>query len=323
MKQNFKRAYELVKSTLKFFFKCNCAIHAAGLTYYSMLSIVPVLCLLLIASKILGMHDFAREKIHSQFHLFISEVEAAPEVSFNALVDKNENVLIEKKAVAKSFATEARELEEKIFKSIEKVNFETLGWIGLIMLLWTALSSIGMVEVSFNEIWETTRRRAIWKRFMMNFVVILVIPLLSGLAITAPVLKFVRDVVSILFGSMWITKWLSDGVIWILDTTAMRVITTLFFSTSAFTFLFVFLPTCKVRIKYAWWAGLLTAVIFGVWMKLCAIAQVGIARSSMLYGSLALLPIVLAWMYVSWQIVLFGCCALRATHICMYAEKRM
>ena len=37
-----------------------------------------------------------------------------------------------------------------------------------------------------------------------------------------------------------------------------------------------------------------------------AVAQVGIAKSSALYGSFAFMPIVLAWLYMSWQIVLLG-----------------
>ena len=35
-------------------------------------------------------------------------------------------------------------------------------------------------------------------------------------------------------------------------------------------------------------------------------AQVGVANSSALYGSFAFLPIVLAWLYISWQIILMG-----------------
>ena len=323
MKDYFKRAYEWGKSTLKIFLKCNCAIHAAGLTYYSMLSIVPILCLLLIGSKMLGVHDIAKDKIHSQVNIFISELESAPEAGIAVIANQDEQTVNERKAAAKSIASEARELEQRIFSSLDKIDFETLGWIGFIMLLWTALSSIGMVEVSFNEIWETSQRRAMWKKILVNTVVVLVIPLLCALALTAPVFKIATDFVSSVFGSMWITKWLSDGVIWVLNTTAMRVVSTLLFSTAAFFLLFVFLPTCRVKFKYAWYAALLTAVVFGLWMKLCAFAQVGIARSSMLYGSLAILPILLAWMYISWQIVLFGCCALRATHICMYAQSKI
>jgi membrane protein len=46
--------------------------------------------------------------------------------------------------------------------------------------------------------------------------------------------------------------------------------------------------------------------MFVSWLKACAVAQVGIAKSSALYGSFAFFPIVLAWMYVSWEIVLLG-----------------
>ena len=50
----------------------------------------------------------------------------------------------------------------------------------------------------------------------------------------------------------------------------------------------------------------MTAVLFGLWMKVCAVAQVGIAKSNALYGSFAFIPIILAWIYMSWQIVLLG-----------------
>ena len=51
---------------------------------------------------------------------------------------------------------------------------------------------------------------------------------------------------------------------------------------------------------------MVTAFLFAGWMKLCAIAQVGVAKSSAIYGSLAFLPIIVTWLYMSWQIVLFG-----------------
>jgi membrane protein len=47
-------------------------------------------------------------------------------------------------------------------------------------------------------------------------------------------------------------------------------------------------------------------MVFCLWLKVCAIAQIGIAKTSALYGSFAFLPIILAWMYMSWEIILFG-----------------
>ena len=62
----------------------------------------------------------------------------------------------------------------------------------------------------------------------------------------------------------------------------------------------------KVKFMCAWLGGLVTAVLLGAWVKICSVAQVGIAKSSALYGSFALLPIILAWLYMTWQIVLLG-----------------
>ena len=317
MKKNIKRVYEWGKSVIKIFFKSNCAMHAAGLTYYSMLSIVPIVCIILIGAKVVGVDDFARAKIHEQFELFVSglEKESVPAIIQGAVVQTES-------ASETSIAKMARDLESDIFSALDKIDFETIGFIGFLLLIWTAMSSIGMIEISFNEIWETSRQRAVWKRLFMNFVVILALPLLSGLALSVPLLKIIKDVVSATIGAADVTRWLSHGTIWVLDSNITRVVITLSFSTLAFAFLYMILPTCRIRWRYAVWCGFFTAVIFGGWMKVCAIAQVGLSRSSMLYGSLAFFPIILTWMYISWQIILLECCAVRATHICMFAQSR-
>ena len=317
MKKFVTSAYEWGKSVIKIFLKGNCAMHAAGLPYSSMLSIVPIVCIILIGAKMVGADEFARTKIHEQFELFVSglEKESVPAIIPSAVVPKESE---QETSIAKM----ARDLEGDIFSALDKIDFETIGFIGFLLLIWTAMSSIGMIEISFNEIWEAPRQRAVWKRILMNFAVILVLPLLSGLALGVPVLKIAKDVISATIGAADVTKWLSNGTIWVLDSYVTRAIITLSFSTLAFAFLYMILPTCRIRWRYAVWCGFFTAIVFGGWMKVCAIAQVGLSRSSMLYGSLAFFPIILTWMYISWQIILLGCCAVRATHICMFAQAR-
>jgi membrane protein len=322
LKSRLYYAYEWIKTSVKLFLKSNCSVFAASLTYYSMLSIVPVLCILLMLAKVVGFDDYAREKIHWQCEQFISEFESAPETSITSRALDNEQNIAAKAETARSFANEARKIEKNLLESLDKIDFGTMGCIGFITLLWTALCSIGVAEFSFNEIWSSNNPRPIWKSYLTDLAVLVVLPLFIALAVSIPLLGFVKDIISMTLGATVVTKWLSDGVVWLLDSVVMRKMLTLAFSSLTFAFLFKTLPAVKVRFKYAWWCGVITAVMFGFWLKICTIAQVGIARSSLLYGSLALLPIILAWIFISWQIVLFGCCMVRVTHAGRYVDKK-
>ena len=112
-------------------------------------------------------------------------------------------------------------------------------------------------------------------------------------------------------GASWLTKWVSDGIIMILDSWLFRFAVMFAMTSVTFAFFYWLLPNCRVRWRHALYAGMITAALFGSWMKVCAVAQIGISKSSALYGSFAFLPIVLAWFYMSWQIILLGACMAR------------
>ncbi|MBQ4471336.1 MAG: YihY/virulence factor BrkB family protein, partial [Kiritimatiellae bacterium] len=185
-------------------------------------------------------------------------------------------------------------------------NIGTLGWIGFMFLLWTVISSLGMVEVSFNHIWNVNKPRPIWKRAYMYLFISIIVPVLVALAMSLPILGIVKNVIVAVLGSSWLTKWVGDGLIWLIDSSFVRLGFAFCMASLNFAFLFYMMPNCKVPFKPAFLGGLVTAILYGGWMKVCAIAQVGIAKSSALYGSFAIFPIVLAWMYMSWEIILLG-----------------
>jgi len=75
----------------------------------------------------------------------------------------------------------------------------------------------------------------------------------------------------------------------------------------------------RVRVLPGLAGGLITAIGFTVWLKICTVMQVGIVKYSLLYGSFALVPILLAWVYVSWEIILLGAeitCTLQLGAVC-------
>ena len=302
------------QSVVKGFLNNHCSLHAAGLTYFSMLAMIPVLCCILVLAKAAHVDRVARDQINAQIDGMITNVEKGQtEISAEeAEKDPAKAKALKKKIAAEEFAKQARDFSDKLFEKIDKFDVRKLGWIGFAMLLWTVISSLGQVEVSVDEIWGVEKARPIWKKAYLYLFVATVMPVLATLAASMPILNVVKDVIVATAGSTWLTKWVSDGLVWFIDSWVFRLGISLGFASLAFGYFLWVMPNCKVRFRHAWYGGLLTAVLFGAVLKVCAVAQVGIAKSSALYGSFAFLPIVLAWFYMSWQVILLGACMTKA-----------
>lgn len=312
MKRFFKRILGWGKCVVQGFLDNHCSLHAAGLTYFSMLALIPVLCCIVVFAKMAHVDHYAREQLNAQIDSFITNIEKGQDSGLAKLTPQDEEKAKKKRIAAEEFAHQAREFSDKLFSRIEKFDVRKMGWIGFALLLWTVISSLGQVEVCLNEIWDVEKPRPIWKKAYLYIFVATVMPVLATLAMSMPILNVVKDVIVATMGSTWLTKWASDGLIWFIEFWAFKLLITLGFASLAFGYFFWVLPNCKVRWRHAWYGGAITAVLFGAVMKLCAIAQVGIAKSSALYGSFAFFPIILAWFYMSWQVILLGGCMVRA-----------
>ena len=383
----FKKSFMFIRGVVGRFLDNHCTIHAAGLTYYAILSLVPILCVILIAAKTFGAQDFAKEKIRAWMDSRIESMEKGPEemsaitavlpgkssedegkkpedAEKDAAADKapaagpapaasapsgdaapcadqgqaaavSEAEAAEREKAAalakldsdkakalENVVSQAKSVESHVLSAIDAIDFGALGWIGLGVLIWTIIGSVGVVEVSFNAIWGVAKPRSFFRRIFMDLFVAAALPVLALLSASVPILKIAKDIITATMGATWLTRWVSDGAVWLIDSAICRVAISLLFSSLAFAFIFQFLPYCKVRWRRSWFCGLLTAVMFSGWLKLCTVAQIGIAKSSAMYGSFAFLPIVMAWMYVSWQIVLLGCCMNCEAHGSYLAKKK-
>ncbi len=308
-----KRVVNWFKIVITDFNTSHCPMHAAGLTYFAMLSLVPLLCVLLSVAKLCGADDFARDQINSHIDAMISNVEHAHEDELANVAPISAEERERRRIAAEEFAAQAREISNKLFERIAQFDVWTFGWIGFGFLVWTVISAISMVETSFNEVFRVEKARPIWKRAYLNVFTAVILPIFAALALSVPILAVAKQIIVATMGATWLTKWVSDGIVWFLDSTVFRLSTTLAIATLAFAYAFAVLPNRKVPFRDAVFGGFVTAFLFGAWVKICAVAQVGIAKSSALYGSFAFLPIVLAWLYMSWQIVLLGACITHAS----------
>jgi membrane protein len=73
-----------------------------------------------------------------------------------------------------------------------------------------------------------------------------------------------------------------------------------------FTFLYIFMPNTKVRFSSGLLAGIIIGTTFQVVQWAYITFQIGVVQYNAIYGSFAALPLFLAWLQLSWLIVLSG-----------------
>jgi len=88
-------------------------------------------------------------------------------------------------AVIDYLAAGSPDAREKILETVRNVNFRALGTLGAAMLFLTTVLAVGNIERSFNEIWGVKKGRT-WARRLPDYLAVLVIaPILTGAGLSA------------------------------------------------------------------------------------------------------------------------------------------
>ncbi|HRI86825.1 MAG TPA: YhjD/YihY/BrkB family envelope integrity protein [Candidatus Hydrogenedentes bacterium] len=277
-------------------------MRAAALTFTSLLSIVPCIAILFIIIQKLNLGVYAvglvldvapREATAVQAPIALPATDQNEEViraflrwvfadvSVNSEELKNVNGVQQMDDPIESMLRFARSLAAP-----DQANSGTvIGLVGFVLV--TVFGMMWNIESAFNAIWGVRRTRS-WVRIFSDYVVILlflpfVIAGVLGLMIAlenpqvhlgpaASILRMVQ------YGSVW----------------------------AAFSILYAIVPNTKVKWRYALLGGVIAGTLWclGSWGYL--LLQIGVARTSMIYSSFALFPLLMTWVYISWIILLFG-----------------
>ena len=213
-----------------------------------------------------------------------------------------------KAQVSKDIALQVRKFSNETFDRIDEVDLTTLGWIGFGLLMWTVVSTLGHVETAVNDVWLVRKDRPVWRKFIVYLFIVIVLPVFMSLAVSLPIIRLAKTALDATLGATSYTRWVGDALVNLLTSRLFGFFITLIFSALAFAVLLKMMPNRHVSFRSAFRAGVFTALLTGVLMRLCTTAGVGISKWGAMYGSFAALPIVLAWIYMSWQIVLLGSC---------------
>ena len=238
-------------------------LRAMSLVYTSLLSIVPLLALSFSVLKAFGAHN----QIQPMLLKFLEPL-----------------------------GEKGQEIASNIVQFIENMNVGVLGAVGLVMLLYTAISLMQKIEQSLNYIWHIPSPRRIGERIVRYLSVLMIGPILvfSAIGITATVMSH-----EAMRGMM---------AIGVLDET-VKVLSRLMpylLVISFFTFVYMFIPNTRVRFRPALIGGVVSGIAWQTAGWVFAIFVASANNYAAVYSSFAILILFMIWIYLCWLILLFG-----------------
>ncbi|MDJ0839771.1 MAG: YihY/virulence factor BrkB family protein [Acidobacteriota bacterium] len=182
------------------------------------------------------------------------------------------------------YPDEFQQFINQVLDEIKQANFARIGGVGAAILLLVLIQVLNRTEATFNTIWGIEQSRS-WLRNAGNYVLItIVVPILIALAVALKARVSFGEEVFSRFNFL-----LPFMVTWV-----------------ALSFLYFAMPNTRVKPWAAAVSGLVAAILWNLLLNVYLIGQPAINRYNVIYGSLAMLPIFLIWLFISWTIVLLG-----------------
>jgi membrane protein len=190
----------------------------------------------------------------------------------------------------------ANELTQQIIGFVDNVSGSALASVSIVLLLFSALSMAQKVEGSFNFVWRVDRPRSFMRRFSEYVSVMLVGPLLMSVAMGFTAALASATAMSRLQQIQPLGNWLA----------ALSGLTPYLLMIGAFSFLYVFVPNTRVRLRPALLGGLFAGVLWAGGGRLFTGFVVTASRTEAIYSGFAIVIVAMLWLYLSWLILLLG-----------------
>ena len=171
-------------------------------------------------------------------------------------------------------------------------NASQMSAIGILSLLVVALMLISNVDKTLNRIWRTQSDRPIVYTFAIYWMVITPGPMLIGSSVV---------VSSYLTGLAAFTEEYTPG----LGTFLLSLVPS-GAALLAFAILYMVVPNRRVYARHAFVGAIVATIAFEITKSGFALYVTNFPSYELIYGALAVVPILFLWVYLSWIIVLFG-----------------
>jgi YihY family inner membrane protein len=182
---------------------------------------------------------------------------------------------------------------EELSKIDQALNSSSFSVLAIVFFGVTALLLINSIEYALNETWQVFEPRSIAQRISIFCAILVITPILLVSAYYTTKLRiepFLMGIEALQpFSEVYnhVVSFLIDG--------------------AAFFMLFFLIPKAPVKVNSALFGAFITALLFGVAKYYFTFYLVHFTSYDKIYGAVAVIPIFLFWLYLTWTIILFGC----------------
>lgn len=195
----------------------------------------------------------------------------------------------------------------------------TVGTIGVIILIFAVISLLAEIERTFNTIWGVKRGRRYLSKVIYYWAAISFVPLFVIISIAGAAALLGSEEFAAL-RSLPVIQTIAESPT---TTFLLTILAPFVFMWITFAALYFFMPNTTVKIQSALFGGFTAAILFELLKWAQFTLNEKFIRYSILFGSLAAVPILLVWIYFIWLIALFGCeIAFASQNIKTYQRER-
>jgi len=249
---------------------------AAALTYRTIFSLVPLLVLSLVIIKAFfgpqGIKDALTQLMQ---YTGLSELQTVSDDGSASITDWIERFV------------------ENASAYVENINYQAITIAGIALFIYAALSLFMMVEQSFNTVYRARQSRAMVRRVLSywGLLTLGLFPLMMSIGL----IEWLKQSIEHLpVGLAWASR--ASGYV------ASAAVTWLIFTAA-----YIVVPNSRVKLRPALMGACVSAILWEFAKGfLTTFVSLAVGRQVAVYGSLALVPIFMLWVYVTWLIVLFG-----------------
>jgi membrane protein len=259
------KAFKVLAVAVSEFFSDRCLLRASSLTFYTLMSIVPVFAVIFGIAKGFDLEKVLERELMAQM--------AGQEQALERILAFSRNMLANTKG-------------------------GLIAGVGVLLMLWSAVKALGQIEAALNAMWDIRRQRSWGRRFSDYLALMLIGPVLVLASGSASV--FIRTQFNAVAARFDILGAMAPLVFLALKLTPIIMVWALF------TLIYMAMPNTRVRFSAAAAGAAVGAVLYQMVQWLYIDLQMGAAKQNAIYGSFAALPLFLAWIQLSWTLVLFG-----------------